>query len=220
METTHKTLTLILLITLILTLLGTYSSLQRISGLKSLTGAWENGSTTRGSVNLTISSSVNINFTQDRANFGSGFVTPGLAACYLETNVENPSCGWIYSLPIPALTLENQGNTNVILNLSNGNNSQSLIGGANPGYAWSWNDPENDATENTCTQYASKILPEDVYINITTAYVLNTNSSLCSMFNASDLNDVINISFRLLVPNDAPARSGLSDVWTASATAL
>ena len=50
-----KTLVIVLLITMSLSLLGTYSSLQRISGLKSLTGAWENGTTTRGSVNLTVS---------------------------------------------------------------------------------------------------------------------------------------------------------------------
>src|SRR3989338_588581 len=115
----QKTLVIVLLITMSLSLLGTYSSLQRISGLKSLTGAWENGTTTRGSVNLTISQLVNINFTQDRVNFGAGFVTPGLAACALETSIVNPNCGWTYSSTrLPSL-LENQGNANVKLNLSN-----------------------------------------------------------------------------------------------------
>ena len=219
METTHKTLTLILLITLILTILGTYSSLQRISGLKSLTGAWENGSTTRGSVNLSIASSVNINFTQDRVNFGSGFVTPGQAACFLETSIPNPNCGWTYTTNMPPLLLENQGNTNVILNLSNLNTSQSLIGGTRPGYAWRWAETEG-VNSTTCTNGTIFMQEEGIFRNITVAYENNVNSSLCRMFNASDANDVINISFKLLVPNDAIAETGKFDTWTATATAV
>ena len=218
----QKTLVIVLLITMSLSLLGTYSSLQRISGLKSLTGAWENGTTTRGSVNLTISQLVNINFTQDRVNFGAGFVTPGLAACQLETNTANPSCGWTYTTPRSALTLENQGNANVKLNLTNLNYSQSFIGGTNPGYAWSWNDPENDALQNTCARAAPvNVINEDTFVNISaTNEVLNSSSQICSMFNASDSNDVINISFRLLIPSDAVAETGKFDTWTATVVAV
>src|SRR3989338_3487023 len=212
----QKTLVIVLLITMSLSLLGTYSSLQRISGLKSLTGAWENGTTTRGSVNLTISQLVNINFTQDRVNFGAGFVTA--TACYLETSKANVGCDSFNSNVLPLL-LENQGNANVKLNLSNLNYSQSFIGGTNPGYAWSWNDPENDALQNTCARAAPvNVINEDTFVNISaTNEVLNSSSQICSMFNASDSNDVINISFRLLIPSDAVAETGKFDTWTATA---
>ena len=214
-----KTLVIVLLITMALSLLGTYSSLQRISGLKSLTGAWENGSTTRGSVNLTISSIVNINFTKDHVDFGSGFVPPNSTACYLETSNTNIGCGGTFTSNVRPLLLENQGNTNVILNLSNVNTTQSLIGGSNPGYAWSWSETEG-VNSTTCTNGTVFMQEEGIFRNITVAYANNINSSLCRMFNASDANDVINISFKLLIPNDAISEVGKSDIWTATATAL
>ena len=216
MKLSNKTLVLLLLITLSITLLGTFSSINRISGLKALTGAWENGSTTRGSVNLTISQSININFTRDSVNFGSGSVSG--TACYLETSTANVGCSDFTSNVRPLL-LENQGNANVILNLSNVNTTQSLIGGTNPGYAWRWAETEG-ANSTTCTNRTVQMQEEGIFRNITVAYVNNVNSSLCAMFNASDANDVINISFKLLVPNDAIAETGKVDVWTATAVAL
>ena len=223
MEITNKTMVMLLLATLSITLFGTLSSLNRISGLESLTGAWESGTTTRGSVNLTILSSVNINFTQDRVNFGSGYVTLDSVACYLETSKANSGCtSFTDGAGVRPLLLENQGNANVRLNLSNLNYSQSFIGGTNPGYAWNWNDPENDATQNTCTQAApTNIGAEDTFTNISVVgEKLNVSSMLCSMFNATDSNDLLNISFKLLVPSNAIAETGKADTWTATAVAI
>jgi hypothetical protein len=222
MEITNRTLVMLFLVTLAITIFGTLTSLSRISGLESLTGAWESGSTTRGSVNLTIQSSVNINFTQDRANFGSGYVDMNVSACYLETSKANFGCvSFTDGASVKPLLLENQGNANVRLNLSNTNTSTSLIGGTNPGYAWMWETPETTSNANlTCAREspANSTLTNNTFANITTA--LTSLSMLCSMFNATDTADVINISFKLLIPNNAPARSGLSDTWTAVAVAI
>lgn len=222
MDISNKTLVMLLLATLAITIFGTLSSLNKISGVKVLTGAWDSGLTTRGSVNLTITAAININFTQDRVNFGSGYVTLGSAACYLETSTANNGCtSFTDGASVLPLLLENQGNSNVKLNLSNLNDSSSLIGGSNPGYAWKWNDPKNDADNDTCVQAApTNIRAEDIFLNISnSAERLNASSMLCSMFNASDLSDVINISFKLLVPSNAPAETGKFDTWTATAVA-
>lgn len=222
MDISNKTLVMLLLATLAITVFGTLSSLNKISGVKGLTGAWESGTTTRGSVNLTISAATNINFTQDRVNFGSGYVSGSFTACYLETSKANNGCtSFTAGTSVLPLLLENQGNSNVKLNLSNLNDSSSLIGGSNPGYAWEWNDPENDANNDTCTQAApTNIGIEDVFRNISnSAERLNVSSMFCSMFNATDTNDLINISFKLLVPSNAPAETGKFDTWTATAVA-
>jgi len=227
MKVSNKTLSLLLIIILAITILGTFSSLNRIAGFEALTGAWGNATVTYGSVNLTISQSLSINFTNDHVNFGSGYVATNATACYLETSTINYGCMDFTSGDIVRpLLLENQGNANVKLNFSNVNYSTSLIGGTNPGYAWMWNDPENDASQVTCIRTAvenktNSTIDEDIWLNISAAGELyNVSSMLCNPFNATDTNDVINISFKILVPSNAPARSGLSDTWTASAVAV
>lgn len=235
MEVSNKTLVMLLLATLAITVFGTLSSLNKISGFPGLTGAWQNTgvtTTTYGSVNLTITATTNINFTQDQVNFGSGYVTIGSAACRLETSTANNGCtSFTDGFSVFPLLLENQGNTNVKLNLSNINDSASLIGGQNPGYAWRWNDPENDAANTTCNSTASggsgaantsiSMNTEDEFRNISNSgQRLNATTMLCAVFNATDSNDLINISFKLLVPSNAPAETGKYDTWTATAVAI
>ncbi len=220
-EISNKTLVMLLLATLGITLFGTAITLNRISGLQSLTGAWENGGATRASINFSIIMTISINFTQDRASFGTGYVSNGSAACLLITSNANIGCGG-FNNNVKPLLLENTGSVNVKLNLSNSNNSASLIGGTGPGYAWLWNDPENDGSNDTCVQAGpTNIGAEDVFRSIgSSSEQLNASSMLCSMFNASDENDLVNISFRLLIPLDAPLGSGRSDTWTATAALL
>lgn len=230
-ELSNKTLVIILLVTMVISVFGTLMSLNRIDGLAEMTGAWSGpaANATYASVNLTITSQLRINFTLDKSDFGSGYVDGGETACVLSTGLTADDSRCIsFSTPgnVQGLYLENIGNEYANLNISNRNWSDSLIGGTNPGYAWQWS-PEVVTTNLTCnTSVKHTDLPSpNVLQNLSSSNYPGENGaaigkSLCSMFNYSSANNAINITFKLQIPQNAPARSALSDIWFAWGNAI
>lgn len=218
-----RTLVVILVATLFISLFGAVVTLERFGGFKALTGGAT--STTYGSTNLTISSSTEINFTTSNVTFGSGYVSGEATACIMDS-IGTASSGCVdFVSPLNAnLTLENIGNTNVRLNLSNTNYTSSFIGGTDPGYAFTWDELESDT--DTCTntstsgthQAVTDFGGENTWRNIT-QNMLNSTAQWCQLFNASNLADTLSISFRILIPENAPART-LGDTFTATAVAI
>jgi len=215
MENANKALVVLLVAALFISVFGALAAFNRIEGLKALTGAWGGpGQTVYGATNLTISTNLKINFTDDTVNFGSGNPCTGCSGASIGTDGTNDTacnCGW--SIP-NGLLLENIGNRYARINISNTKTAATFIGGTNPGYAWMWNDPENDGLQVTCDTTGNNMGSEDTYQNITTAY--DANSKLCEKFNYSLDNNVINISFHLTIPQTATT-GAKEDTWTATA---
>lgn len=235
----NKVLSVVLVSTMFLALFGTMMTLNRLSGvsdLYALTGAWDGITTnsTYASVNLSITSQLKINFTIDKADFGSGYVKPGASACVLSTGLtseDTTGCsGFTAPGSVQGFYLENIGNEYAKLNISNTNYSLSLIGGTNPGYAWQW-FPETPGQVNvTCNTTGKHVdLPgpatigSQKLVNLTaTNYpgeegYQTPGKQLCGIFNYSANNNAINITFKIHLPQNAPART-LSDTWFAFAS--
>jgi hypothetical protein len=215
-ETTSRTLVVIIVATLFIALFGSVATMNKFGGFSGLTGAWGGpASTVYGSANLTIESNLEINFSDDVANFGTGYICSGYDSATIGTdgtNTTSSNCGW--SLP-NGLILENVGNKKAAIIITNTNYSNSLLGGTKSGYAWKWETPETAGAANknvTCSSgsNATLISAFGAFVNITTVY--DGNSTLCDMFNFTDASDKINISFKFHIDQTALART-VTDTW-------
>ena len=141
-ETTSRTLVVIMVATLFIALFGSVATMNKFGGFKAITGAWGGpGTTVAGATNITISTNLKINFSDDTANFGSGYICPGSTAVTLATDGTNDTaanCGW--NIP-NGLILENVGNRKAAVIITNTNYTNSLLGGTLSGYAWKWETP-------------------------------------------------------------------------------
>lgn len=178
-------------------------------------------STTSGTVNVTVSSTLEINFSNSALDFGSGAVHIGNDTCLLGTNVTTQEgCSRWTSKPV-GLVLENTGNVYARVNLTNTNYSSSFFGGADAakaGYAIIIKTPKGNAT--TCSTIGSPgsivLSANNTLYNIT--QVLNSSNMLCASLNFSDLADTMQIDFLFAIPNTTSFGSQ-ADIWTATAKA-
>ncbi|MFA5888033.1 MAG: hypothetical protein WC852_04975 [Candidatus Nanoarchaeia archaeon] len=211
---TTKIIVAILVTTLIISTLGSMTAISMFGGFKALTGAWGGpGDTVYGAVNLSIQTSIQINFTDDSANFGTGYICPGctepVTLATDGTNDTTCNCGW--NIPNGFL-LENQGNTYVRVNLTNLRSSDTFIGGTNPGYAWKW----ANFSDATCTGANPQNLTGNITYSNLTAAIADPGLVLCEKFNFTSGNNRINISFKISIPTTAMG-TGKNDTWTAKA---
>jgi hypothetical protein len=228
----NKTLSIILISTMLVAIFGVTMALNRIQGVSdfyALTGAWDGPgiNSTYASVNLTITSQLKINFTIDKADFGSGYIKAGQTGCTLSTGVsseDTTGCtGFNAPNAVSGFLLENIGNEYAKLNLSNMNYSASLIGGSNPGYSWTWTAEDTDTCDTTGKN--ADIPAEGTYVNLTSTNYLGSTGypqpgkQLCGVFNYSISSNGINITFKITIPSGATART-VSDTWFAFATAV
>jgi hypothetical protein len=232
MAVSNKTLSIILVATMFIALFGAMIAWNRINGISdwgTLTGAW-NGpgdNSTYGSVNLSITSQLQINFTLDNSSFGSGYINPGQAACVLSTGLTavDTRCN-SFNPPgsVKGLYLENIGNEYANLSIANMYYSATLLGGLNPGYAWKWTpETAGNVTCNTTTKDVDLPSPEELQNLTVTNYPgeigTAVGKTLCSIFNYTATSNAINITFVLDIPQNAPPAT-LSDIWFAYADAV
>jgi len=213
-ETTSRTLVVIMVATLFIALFGSVATLNKFGGFRGLTGAWGGpGTPVYGAVNLSIQTSIQINFTDDSANFGTGYICPGCTEpVTLSTEGLNDTicnCGW--NIPNGFL-LENQGNVYVRVNLTNLRSSDTFLGGTNPGYAWKW----GNTSGVVCTGTNPQNLTGNITYSNLTAAIADPGLVLCEKFNFTSGNNRINISFKISIPTTAMG-TGKNDTWTAKA---
>ena len=208
----------ILVTTLIISTLGSMTAISMFGGFKSITGAWsDNITTTYGAVNLSITSNLIINFTDDTANFGSGYICGG--ACpqtVIGTDGTNDSCNCGWSIP-NGLILENIGNKKAIIKISNTNYTSSLLNdtASLSGYAWKF----ENTSATTCDggNFTAGVAPWGLYKNITSVYSAGENWTICNRFDYTTGNDKLNFSFKFHITPTTLARGAISDTLTVSA---
>jgi len=213
----NKVLTILLVAALFVSVFGTLSAINRLDGFQSLTGLWgiaDVTDATYASANLTISSLLNVNFTDDVANFGSGYVKAGFDSCTMSTDGINTSGCSGFTVP-NGLLLENQGNRYASINISNSNYSNSLLGGTKSGYAWMWNVTEGAGVSTTCLggNFTGNTSGYSNLTGVINEVNYQSNNVLCGIFNYTDSNDVINISIKFHIDQTALARGAVSDTW-------
>lgn len=234
MMASNKTIATLLIVAMVLSLFGMVLSLNRIEGiskLAALTGAWDEGATTYGKVNISITSQLSINFSDDNATIGDGYVRGGEAQCEVGTDMTNTT-GCVDFIPSNGLILENTGNTAAEVNLSNVNYTTSFFTSADAGgYAMKFEMPESGSgsVSGTCNISGLGLTGaltlgdfNNTWVNITSSNYPGspggTGRMLCSFFNATDAEDTINISFKFMIANSQPATADMADLFTATAT--
>ena len=136
-EISNKTLAILLIGAIIISLGGTLISLNRLARIKVplITGFY--GADEEAIVQLDITGLVQVNFTLDEINWGSGYVNSTEDFCVLNsydaaigdncTNFDPVTTG---------LVLENVGNRNATLNITMSKDAATFIGGLSPVCQW------------------------------------------------------------------------------------
>ena len=160
--------------------------------------------TDTATANFTISSQASISFITNIVNWGTGTVEELAEYCTLDTegNVAN---GVGFTSVNQGLTLQNDGNVNITVNLTSSKDADSFIGGKNPLFQWMVHNNES----NSCL---TGLTPTS-YTTVTT-----TATTVCTNMSYNDSSDTIDIDLKVQVPEDAIGTKGC--VITATGTAL
>ena len=168
-----------------------------------------------GTINLTIESTVSVNFTTNNINWSSGTVTEGgVKYATLNTSVHGPgnvtNGNWTGN--DKGLVIENTGNVNVSLQFAFGTNAGGLLGGSADNRSYLFNVSNNES--GSCT--AANGSTEAGYLNLSSWLTVNTSgTSFCPIFQYLDDNDTIRIDIALVIPSNAIPRS-TNDTITAT----
>jgi len=172
-------------------------------------------------VNVSVDSTLEVNFSTSALDFGPGYISDGSDRCLLGTNTTTqPGCGKWESKPV-GLVLENIGNVYARINITNTNYSSSFFAGSDSdkaGYAIIITTPEGNSTTCQGVGPVGSITESanHTWYNLTQA--LNTTNLLCGTFNFSDLSDTVQIDFQFSIPSTTNL-GAQADTWTATAKA-
>lgn len=161
-----------------------------------------------GTINLSVITSADINFTTDNINFSSGQVMTGFTRAQLITTGLNNTNGTWRNVT-QGFILENIGNVNVTLDLASSKTAAQFIGGTSPIYQFNITNSEPASCFMNQTQVSFN----------NTWYDFNTTSPgtrVCTNFSYIDTLDQIRIDVRLVIPYDS-LTGNLGDIVTATA---
>lgn len=218
-DVSNKTVVMLLIATVVVSLGGAYISLNAVStklsgiGVGPITGF---ATVPNGTATLTISLVSSIQFSQPTVAFGTGSINTTLGNCTLSTTNANNGAGCVdFSEVGNGFTIENDGNTNLSITLSASANAATFIeDGAS---LFLWNVSVNESGSCVNASGARGVVSPN-----TTAGCLgegNTNSSCGAIFEAvstttknicpsllfDDASDALNIDINVSIPVTAPA---------------
>ncbi len=212
MGISNKFLMFLLAIVILVTVVGTLYSINTLNKYALITGYQ-----TEGNVTLNITERVEINVTQAACNFGSGYVTPPAAFAVLSPNTVgyNSYCNseddrldnWTNTTAYDPACLEirNDGNREVVVNVSSGKDVANMIGGTNPNVT-AWSIEKEVGACYTGTKQAYPGVEMDT-----------NNYTMCSCLHPEENFDEIYIGCELTIPDNTFGYK--NDTWTFYATA-
>lgn len=212
MEISNKFLAFLLVITIVITIIGVWLSVDTVNKFALLTGY----QVTEGNVTVNITERAEINVTQPDCAFGSGYVTAPAsyailssgADCYSDPDVQD---NWTNSTAYDpdCMEVRNDGNQNVSIKVASGKDAASMIGGTSSEYkVWS---VEKEST--TCFIGLLGSGP----IGYPGTEMDTTNITLCSCVNPNNASDEIYAGCYLRIPDDTIGYK--DDTWTFVGTA-
>jgi len=237
-EISNKTLALLLIAAIIISLGGMFITLNRLKQIFVPGVAVTGLATDEGTLTLTIAENVLVNFTIDTMDWGTGAIDSGKSKCLLQSNFTNGSATGPWGVAgnnctvdtfygnVSGFVVENQGNRNVSLNITGGT-ATTLFGAEGGGYRFNiTNKPNNVACQNASGESGwstSAQVGDDYNEQISwTSFAGTTEITLCccneTMYGMPyiDGNDTFYIHIQLEVPIDA--QGALSDTITLEAT--
>ncbi len=207
-DISNKFLMFLLVIVILVSIVGTWYSIDRVNKLASLTGYG-----TAGYVNVTIGGRTEINVTQPYCGFGSGYVTegfdfavlhPGIGATPCDIKTTDTGDNWTNTTfyDVDCMEIINVGNTNVKVNVSSGKTAANFIGGSSPEYkVWSEGHDVHNGCQSGLIDFNKR---EDMD---------TTNKTICANLTATILATKMYAGCYLKISKDAPAEVK-TDTWT------
>lgn len=209
MDISNKTLAMLLVAAVVVSLAGTIISLNKLSSL-STTGY---ATSTTGTANVQVNTSASIRFAVSSLNWSSGSVNSTLGAplnCTLIVGLAN-SAGCIgFTQVTNPLVLENDGNLPVKVELATDKSAATFIGGnaaGGPQFMYNVSNNESDSCYTTPT-------PTAYFTDVNTT---STGTQICDTLDFKDANDTLKIYVKINIPYDVTA--GVKQaIFTATAT--
>jgi hypothetical protein len=154
---------------------------------------------------VTIESVTSINWTSAAIDWGTGSVTGGFENATLDTDAKSVTGGnWTASSQ--SLVLENIGGDLVELNLTSNKTAEDFVGGSDPAFRWKIEQNES----NSCADIVDTSFTD-----------INTSANtICSVLDANQANNSINVEIQLIIPTDANQTGALSATITATGRGL
>lgn len=194
-----RTILTMAVVVIILSLISLAISFYESEKLRELTGR----ATDTGTANLSIISQASISFITNSVNWGTGRVNESAGSAYLDSEGNVVNGNW--TQVIQGLTVRNEGNQHVQLNLSTSNTANTFIGGASPSY-------KIKVTENQTGSCPSGLAS-------TYATATGVNQPGCSNLTYFAGLNSLDIDINLTIPQDAtPGAKG--SIITANALVL
>ena len=178
MKVTNELLAGLLIAAVLITVVGTIVNSFRIAQLyKSITGY---AATDTGYVEVNVSSNVSITLPQNTVDFGSGYLKSGASYVDLQSNDTTVPSNWVNtSVYNPSdLILENNGNTNVSVNVTSNVTAADFIGGDNPAFMFAAENNEANSCVGTLQSSYTELTTTSPGKNVCTNLAAVGNNSL------------------------------------------
>lgn len=191
MELSNKTLSMLLVAAIAVSLFGTLFSLNKLSTLSTTGYATQVNATAQVQINA----STSIVFLVSSINWGSGRVNSSFTNCSMYTDgmANNDGC-WGFATVSSPLVIENDGNVNVTLQLATNATATTFIGGSSgggPKFMYKIADNES----SSCTSAAPT-----AYTDVNTTY---PGTTICAPLAFDNTKDTVKINVYVNIPDDA-----------------
>ena len=217
-DVSNKTVVMLLIATVVVSLGGAYISLNAVStklsgiGVGPITGF---ATIPNGTATLTISLVSSIQFSQPTVAFGTGSINTTLGNCTLSTTNANNGAGCVdFSEVGNGFTIENDGNTNLSITLSASANAATFIGDGASLFLWNVTVNESGSCVNA-TGDRKAVEPNTTNLRCggetdgacggIFEAVSTTTKNICPSLLFDDANDALNIDINVSIPVTAPA---------------
>ena len=230
-EVSNRAVMALLIATIVISLGGTFISLTTINnrlvglGLTPITGLVMAPNAT---ATLTVTTTSSIKFSQATVAFGSGYVNSsgGYTACILSTLAtgENIGCEDFNEVG-NGFTIENDGNTNLTVELKSNVTAATFIGGSTSRFNWNVTLNESGSCVNISANGGGAIFPNTtnssdcgdgnmsadagacggIFEEVSTDYKV-----ICPRLLYDNDNDALNVDVNITIPVDAPAGDKLA----------
>lgn len=223
-DVSNKTILSLLIVALVVMVVGTVISLNKmnIGKYSTLSGAATTGT---GTASLNVEAGAGISITDATASFGSGYVTPGHTSATVYTNgTFNGS--WTNTSTTAAnqfIEVVNNGNVNVNLTVSSNETSAETwfcgAGTCQGSSVATLSVLVNDTETGSCADFnISGTMANETYQDILTASGKAT-VNVCEDLRSSGNNDDISFMFKTIIPEDATIGSRSTTLtFTAAST--
>lgn len=209
-EISNNLLAALVVFTIIIVIIGVWTSIERVNNLSKLTGRG-----TQGYVNVTIANMTNLNVTATDCDFGTGTINISSTFAILASN--GTIYYWNGTGTSANMSIRNDGNQNVSVNVSSTKDAAGFLGGgSNIEYRMFADDKDPGSCVNGTFLFATCGTPWPCWPGTNMS---STQVVVCNNLSATESTDEMWVGCYLRIADNTPGGSK-TDTWTFSATAL